>query len=82
MKASTIDWHLSRDNQIALHKFCQSNCIKQHTGSVFSVDNKNYFYKIYQFDNDGYIKVELRAGDKRSYTIADHFQVVEYEAGQ
>lgn len=81
MKASTINWHLARDNQVKLHKFCANNNIKQDTGEVYTIDNEKYFTKLYQFDNDAFIKVELRAGDSKGYTIADHFQVMEYEVG-
>lgn len=81
MKSSTIEWHLSRDNQLSLYKFCDKNKIKVHTGEVYQVDNKKLFTQLYQFNNNGFIKVELRAGDSRSYTIADHFQVIEYDVG-
>jgi len=82
MKASTIEWHLARDDQVRLAKFCDKR--KLHSskyGDNYTVDGKEYFQLLYVFDNDGFIRVELRAGDTRSYTVADHFQVVEYEVG-
>lgn len=84
MKASTINWHLARDNRLSLHKFCEKNRIKQgRYGDIYEVDGKKYFQLLFQFDNDGYIRAELRAGDEhRSYSVADHFQVVEYDEGR
>ncbi len=82
MTASKIQWHLARDNQLSLHKFCEKNRVKQIASPVFEVDGKKYFTITYHFDNMGFVKAELRAGDaNRGYTVADHFQVVEYELG-
>ena len=82
MKQSTIKWHLARDNQVALCKFCIKNCIKQSKyGDNYKIDNKEYFQMMFQFDNNSFIRVELQAGDTKSYTIADCFQVVDYSLG-
>jgi hypothetical protein len=81
MKASTIQWHLARDNQISLHKFCEKNRTKQEvtTKPYLFEDGNSYFNITYYFDNGGWIEVELQAGDeKRGYTVADHFQVADY----
>jgi hypothetical protein len=83
MKQSTIQWHLARDNQEKLAKFCNKQRLHQSQyGDVYNVgENENYFQMMYQFDNDGFIRAELRAGDVKGYTIADHFQVVDYSLG-
>lgn len=82
MTASKIQWHLARDNQLSLARFCEKNRVKQMASEVFEVDGKKYFNITYHFDNMGFIKAELRAGDEqRGYTVADHFQVVDYELG-
>lgn len=80
MKASTIQWHLARDNQISLHKFCEKNRTKQEvtTKPYLFEDGNSYFNITYYFDNGGWIEVELQAGDTKSYTVADHFQVADY----
>lgn len=83
MKASTIQWHLARDNQEKLARFCNKNRLHQSRyGDIYKIaENESYFQIMYQFDNGGFIRVELRAGDVRSYSTADHFQVVDYNLG-
>jgi len=82
MKTSTIAWHLARDNQEKLAKFCSKNCIEQHPSSdKYIVDDGTYWQQTYHFDNGGFIRAELRAGDTKSYSIVDHFQVVDYNLG-
>lgn len=81
MKRSTIQWHLARDNQLALQKFCQNNKTRSEvtTEPYLYEDGNKYFNITYWFDNGGWIEVELQAGDdKRGYTVADHFQVADY----
>lgn len=79
MKASTIQWHLARDNQTKLHKFCQEN----KTTSVTDTAGKDTFTIRYFFDNGAFILVELLKGTKeRSFSVADHFQVVDYSLGR
>ena len=82
MKQSTMQWHLGRDNQVKLAKFCEKNRLHQSIyGDNYKVGNATYFQIMYQFDNDGFIRAELRAGDTKSYSVADHFQVVDYALG-
>ncbi len=80
MKASTIQWHLARDNQVKLAKFCEKHRTKQEvtTKPYLFEDGNSYFNITYYFDNGGWIEVELQAGDTKSYTVADHFQVADY----
>lgn len=82
MKASTIQWHLARDNCDKLAKFCQDNAIGHTTVTDRYNDGKHtYFHHTYHFDNKGYITAEMLQGDTQSYSVADHFQVVDYEMG-
>ena len=80
MKASTMAWHLARDNQTQLHKFCSKNRTKQEvtTQPYLFKDGNSYFNITYYFNNGGWVEIELLAGDTKSYTVADHFQVVDY----
>jgi peroxiredoxin len=78
MTNSLMQWHLARDNQSKLHKFCE----KHKTTSVTDLDGKDTFTIRYFFDNGGMVLVELLKGTKnRSFTVADHFQVITYEWG-
>ncbi len=81
MKQSTIKWHLARDNQIKLAKFCQKNAIKHTNVPPYQVGDERYFQHAYYFDNEGVIRAEMRAGDTQSYSVADHFQIVDYSLG-
>jgi hypothetical protein len=78
MKASTIQWHLARDNQLQLARFCDRNRVVSEVAEQYQVDGRGYFTILYRFDNGAYIKAEMLTGDTRSYTVADHFQVVDY----
>ncbi len=79
MKASTIQWHLARDNQAKLARFCENNKVKSSTElDTYSDEDGKYFQIEYTFDNGGFITAELKQGDTRSYSVADHFQVVAY----
>jgi hypothetical protein len=77
MKASTIKWHLARDNQIKLARFCQNNKVNSET-ELF----EDTFNIKYEFDNGGYIVAELLRGKEVGYSVADHFQVVDYSMGR
>lgn len=81
MKASTIQWHLARDNRLSLAKFCSNKRQYQEFAKQYQVDGKGYFTIKYYFDNGGHIEAEMLAGDIRGYTVADHFQVVDYSVG-
>jgi hypothetical protein len=82
MKTSTIKWHLARDNQLALAKFCEKHKTRSECElNTYKDDEHEYFQITYHFDNGGYITAELIHGDDRSYTVADHFQVVNYGMG-
>jgi len=79
MKASTIKWHLARDSQIKLFRFCDRNKTSSIcTPNAYEIDGKHYFTIKYSFDNGSYITAELLHGDNIGYSIADHFQVVDY----
>ena len=82
MKASTIAWHLARDNQVKLAKFCNANKVRSES-ELFTArdDEHDYFNITYIFNNGGFITAEMIHGDTKSYTVADHFQVVNYGLG-
>ena len=83
MTDSLMRWHLSRDNQIKLARFCQKHAVRHDNVKPYSVDGGGmYFQHTYHFDNGAYITAEMRAGDTRSYSIADHFQVCDYSWAQ
>lgn len=83
MKQSMIKWHLARDNQLKLARFCEKNAVKHDNRNNTYKDGKHsYFERTYYFDNEGYITAEMLQGDVRGYSIADHFQVVDYSFGK
>ena len=82
MKASTIQWHLARDNQLQLARFCEKNKVSSHAMPNTAHDEKHYYWQLKSvFDNGGYIVAELMQGDERSFNVADHYQVVDYSLG-
>lgn len=83
MTNSKMGWHLARDNQEELAKFCEKHKTRMTvTPNVYQDDEgKRYFTNQYHFDNGGYITAELLHGDGRSYTVADYFQVTDYNWG-
>jgi hypothetical protein len=84
MTNQLLRWHLSRDNQIKLHNFCQKHRVKQEKIGKDEVVPyyKNCFYIRYYFANGAWVLVELLAGTKtKDYSVADHFQVVNYQWG-
>ncbi len=83
MKNSTIQWHLARDNQIKLNRFCERNAVKHDNRTDTCRDDEHsYFEHTYHFNNGGYITAEMLQGDTRGYSVADHFQVVDYSLGK
>ena len=80
MKLSTIKWHLARDNRVQLARFCEKHRTHQEvtTKPYLFEDGNSYFNITYYFDNGGWIEVELQAGDAKSYSVDDHFQVADY----
>lgn len=82
MKISTLKWHLARDNQAKLAKFCTTHKVRSsHEYNTGMYDGINLWQMTFVFDNGGYITAEMFAGDKKGYTVADHFQVVDYALG-
>lgn len=83
MKASTIKWHIARDNREKLHAFCSKHAIRSHNVLLTRDDGKNKYYEIeYTFDNGGYIRVELLHGTEyESFSIVDHFEIVDHRLG-
>lgn len=83
MKASTIRWHLARDNQAELAKFCEKHETRseQRLNTHKNEDGREYWERTSYFDNGGYITAELLHGGEVGYTVADHFQVVNYNLG-
>lgn len=77
MKNSTLQWHLARDNCEKLAKFCEQNKTSNSTELFDDTFNIRY-----EFDNGGYIVAELLRGkENKSYSVVDHFQVVDYAWG-
>lgn len=82
MKASTIAWHLARDNQIKLARFCEHNKIKSEAKLYTYNDGEHNYWQLTSFfDNGGYITAELLHGDTKGYSIADYYQVLDYKLG-
>lgn len=82
MKVSTIQWHLARDNQARLAAFCEKHKVRSsHKYNTAEVDGKRYWQMTFEFDNGGFITAEMLHGDTQSYSVADHFQVVDYSLG-
>lgn len=83
MKQSTIKWHLARDNEVKLAKFCEKHAIRHdNLTNAFQDDEHIYFHHTYHFDNGAYIKAEMLQGDTKSYSVADYFAVVDYNLGK
>ena len=85
MKASTIEWHLARDNQAKLSIFCErhrvSSSVKLHTHRD-EERNTDAFEMTSVFDNGGFITAELLHGNaERGFGTADHYQVLDYAFG-
>lgn len=83
MTPSLMRWHLSRDNQQRLAKFCEQYKTRTEQELQAHTDGKHsYFHLTFFFNNGGFIKAELLHGDTQGYSVADHFQVVDYSLGQ
>lgn len=78
MTNSLMQWHLARDNQVKLARFCGQHAIGHEHMKPYTVGDAMFFQHTYHFDNGSFIRVEMRAGDAKSYSVADHFQVVDY----
>jgi len=76
MTDSLMRWHLARDNQIKLAKFCEKHKVESNT-TLF----KDTFNIKYKFDNGSFIEAELLRGKGVGYSVEDHFQVVDYGWG-
>ena len=82
MTTSKLQWHLARDNQLKLAKFCEQNKVRTQTELNTHNDGEHsYFQQTYTFNNGGFITAEMLQGDTQSYSVADHFQVVDYALG-
>lgn len=80
MTNSLMQWHLARDNQEKLAKFCEKHRVKQYVTKKYRYsDTEGYFVLHFDFDNGSFIEAELRAGDVKGYSVNDHFQVVDYK---
>lgn len=82
MTSNRMRWHLARDNETELAKFCEENKVNSSSRThTFNDGQHDYWQMDYIFDNGGFITVELLHGDTKSYSVADHFQVVDYDLG-
>lgn len=75
MKASTIQWHLARDDQRKLARFCDKHQIKREVSDYY---DDGCFAMTTHFDNGGYIKAELKQGTD----ISENYQVLDYNMGR
>lgn len=75
MKASTILWHLSRDNPEKLFRFCERR--KQSIEWLRVDSDKSELVARYNFDNGGYIIIEML----REVSCTEHFQIMDYSLG-
>lgn len=84
MKQSTLKWHLSRDNSHELAKFCTKfGTVSKTELNTAIIEEQPYFQNTYTFDNGGYIIAELLQGtDKQSFSVSDHFLVIDYNLGK
>lgn len=83
MKQSTLIWHLSRDNQEKLARFCEKNKVRSEVElNTYKDDEHSYFQMTFHFNNGGFITAEMLQGDESGYSVADCFQVVDYALGK
>lgn len=74
MTNSLMQWHLARDNQTKLYRFCDKHAVKRDTELFETTFNQTYY-----FDNGSFITAELLRGEQdKSHSIDEHFQVVDY----
>lgn len=74
-----MQWHLARDNQAKLAKFCEKHAKFRTKKLRTNSDGEHEYWQMsYHFDNGSYIEAEMLHGDTKSYSVADHFQVVDY----
>ena len=80
MKATTIKWHLARDDQRSLAKFCDEHQIDREVSDYYEHDGVEgkFFTHTTRFDNGGFITAEMKQGD----SIANNYQVVDYSLGK
>lgn len=76
MKQSTILWHLARDNQEKLFRFCERK--KQRIEWLRVDSDKPELVAKFTFDNGGYIVVEML----KEVSCTEHFQVMDYGFGK
>lgn len=74
MTNSLMRWHLARDDQKKLAKFCDRHQVDR---IVSDYDADRCFTMTTIFDNGGWIKAELQQG----VDISDHYQVVNFGLG-
>jgi len=80
--SSLLQWHLTRDNQLKLAKFCEKHKVSTSRELyTFNDGEHDYFQITYTFNNGGFITAELMHGDSKSYSVADHFQLVDCALG-
>ena len=77
MTQSLLRWHLARDNQLKLAKFCDKHQVGRDISDYSEVDGQNCFNMYTRFDNGGWVVAELIQG----ISIADHYQVINYNLG-
>lgn len=73
MTNSKLRWHLARDNQAKLVRFCE----KHKTDIQWDLHSTRYPMAKFVFDNGGFIRVELEQGT----STAEYFQVIDYGWG-
>jgi hypothetical protein len=76
MTNTLMKWHLARDDQVQLAKFCDKHQIDRYT-VVPKRGKGEPWYMITKFDHGGYIIAELL----QEQPINDSYQVVSYAWG-
>ena len=84
MTYSLMKWHLARDNQEQLARFCDKYQVAREISDFYHLPDTDgtYYTMTTYFDNGGFIEAELRRGDHRSYSVADYYQVINYQWGK
>lgn len=79
MTNKLMQWHLARDNQIKLAKFCDKHQVNRNVSPYYKHEGleDNYFTMTTIFDNGGFITAESKQGG----SLAENYQVMDYGWG-
>jgi len=85
MTNSLMQWHLARDNQLKLAKFCDKHQVDRTVSGYYKEPGTkhNYFTMTTYFDNGSFITAELIQGtEDEPKGIDDSYQVLDYGWGK